>query len=146
MNYKKALPLLTLSLLALGAQAASALEVGSLTVEMQGIQADGGQAIFILMDSESSHQGKTPIFTRKLSAINLQSATVTFSDVPTGDYSAVIYHDVNANGELDRNFFGKPKEPYGFSNNARNAFGIPDFDDSKFEVSARHNVQTITVK
>ena len=70
MEFKKALPLITLSLLALGAHAASASEVGSLTIDMQGIQADAGQAIFILMDSESSHQGKTPIFTRKLSAIN----------------------------------------------------------------------------
>jgi uncharacterized protein (DUF2141 family) len=146
MKFKKAFLLITLSLLAFGAHAASALEVGSLTIEMQGIQADAGKAVFILMDSESSHQGKTPVFTRKLSAINQRSASVTFFDVPTGDYSAVIYHDVNANGELDRNFFGKPSEPYGFSNNARNAFGIPDFDDSSFEVSVRHNIQAITVK
>jgi uncharacterized protein (DUF2141 family) len=146
MKFKKVLPLVTSSLLALSAHVVSAADVGTLTIEMQGIHANQGQAIFILMDSESSHRGKTPIFTRKLSFIGQQSATATFSNIPTGDYSAVIYHDQNGNGELDRYFFGKPKEPYGFSNDARNSFGIPDFDDSKFKVSARHNVLKITIK
>jgi uncharacterized protein (DUF2141 family) len=33
---------------------------------------------------------------------------------------------------LDKNFFGVPKEGYGFSNNARGLLGPPDFDDVVF--------------
>jgi len=146
MRFHKAIPLITTTLLALGAQPVVASELGSVTIEMLGINDNDGQAIFILMDSESSHRGDAPIFTRKLEPVNQQGTQVTFADVPTGDYSAVIYHDLNANGELDRNFFGKPIEPYGFSNNARNLFGIPDFDDSKFSVDTRHAVQSIVIK
>jgi uncharacterized protein (DUF2141 family) len=146
MSFDKAIPLITATLLALGAQQVVASELGSVTIEMQGIHYNDGQAIFILMDSEPSHRGDAPIFIRKLEPVNQHGAQVTIADVPTGDYSAVIYHDLNANGKLDRNFFGKPIEPYGFSNNARNLFGIPDFDDSKFSVNARHTIQTIVVK
>ncbi len=146
MSFKNAIPLITVTLLTFGAQQVVASEHGSVTIEMQGIHNNDGQAIFILMDSESSHRGDAPIFTRKLEPVNRQGTQVTFADVPTGDYSAVIYHDLNANGKLDRNFFGKPIEPYGFSNNERNLFGIPDFDDSKFSVTTRHAVQTIVIK
>jgi len=146
MSFKNTIPLITATLLALGAQQVVASEPGSVTIEMQGIHNNDGQAIFILMDSESSHRGDAPIFTRKLKPVNQQGTQVTITNLPTGDYSAVIYHDLNANGKLDRNFFGKPTEPYGFSNNARNPFGIPDFDDSKFSVNAGNAVQSIVIK
>ncbi len=145
MKLKKTLPLIASSFLVINSGLA-ATENTELTIEMLGINSNQGQAIFILMDSESSHRGKTPIFKRSTSSINAHEARTTFTDIPAGDYSAVIYHDLNGNGKLDRNFFGKPKEPYGFSNNARNSFGIPDFDESSFEISSNTNVQKIIVK
>jgi uncharacterized protein (DUF2141 family) len=33
---------------------------------------------------------------------------------------------------MDNNFFGIPKEQYGFSNNARALFGPPNFEDASF--------------
>jgi len=33
---------------------------------------------------------------------------------------------------MDNNFFGVPKEQYGFSNNARALFGPPDFENAAF--------------
>jgi len=146
MKLKKVLPLVATSLFVVHASGLAAPGHNSLTIEMQGIQTNQGQAIFILMDSESSHRGKSPVFKRTVSAIKANSASVTFADIPTGDYSAVIYHDLNGNGELDRNFFGKPKEPYGFSNNARNPFSIPDFEESSFQASNNHSVQKIIVE
>jgi uncharacterized protein (DUF2141 family) len=40
------------------------------------------------------------------------------------------YHDVNNNGQLDRNAFGIPSERYGFSRDARGITGPPSFDDA----------------
>lgn len=146
MKLNKIISLIVSSFLTISAHEVAASDESSVTIEMQGINADEGQAIFILMDSESSHQGKNPIFSRKLSPINQLDAKVTFTNIPAGDYSAVIYHDLNGNGKLDRYFFGKPKEPYGFSNNARNPIGIPEFAESLFQVGTGHSVQKITVK
>ena len=52
-------------------------------------------------------------------------------DVPDGVYAIAIYHDINQNEKLDTNFFGIPKEPYGFSNNPK-TLTRPSFDEVKF--------------
>ena len=53
-------------------------------------------------------------------------------ELPPGTYAIGIFHDVNLNNKMDNNFFGVPKEQYGFSNNARALFGPPDFEDAAF--------------
>jgi uncharacterized protein (DUF2141 family) len=124
----------------------SALEAATLSIEMLGLQSSQGQAIFVLMDSAASHQGKAPVFARKIVPIHQGVAILTLKNVPNGVYSAVIYHDVNANGELDKYFFGLPKEAYGFSNNARGTIGTPAFEASSFRLGANHSAQQITIK
>lgn len=42
-----------------------------------------------------------------------------------GTYGIALYHDVNSNHELDRNFLGMPTESYGFSNNVTGVLGTP---------------------
>ena len=63
------------------------------------------------------------------------SAVKVIFDVQPGKYYAIsAYHDLNANGRLDRNFLGIPKEPYGFSNNPSVRFGPPDFSETAFKI------------
>jgi uncharacterized protein (DUF2141 family) len=64
------------------------------------------------------------------------SVRVTTDALPAGEYAVQVFHDVNGNGELDANFVGMPKEPWGFSNNARGNFGPPTFADTKVDVSS----------
>lgn len=56
------------------------------------------------------------------------------NDLPKGSYAISIYHDKNENGELDSNLLKIPKEPYGFSNNARGTFGPPSFEKAQIEI------------
>ena len=63
------------------------------------------------------------------------SVTYQFKNVPKGDYAIALYHDVNANGEMDKNIFGIPKEPYGFSNNIVPKMSAPNFKSPKGPVS-----------
>ncbi|MEH6470916.1 MAG: DUF2141 domain-containing protein [Halopseudomonas sp.] len=121
-------------------------EATTLTIDMDGLDSDQGQAIFILMDSEFSHQGKLPVYIKSAKPIEGGKSQMIFTGIPSGDYSAVIYHDVNNNGELDRTFYGMPTEPYGFSNNARGSFGPPDFAESLFHIDDSASHLTITVK
>jgi len=66
--------------------------------------------------------------------VNARALKFTKKGLQPGEYAITIYHDSNSNGELDTNFFRIPKERYGFSNNARNTFGPPDFEKCLFEV------------
>jgi len=60
--------------------------------------------------------------------------TVTVKGVPNGTWAVLAYQDENGNGELDRNLIGIPKEPYGFSRDARSKFGPPGFEDAAIQV------------
>jgi uncharacterized protein (DUF2141 family) len=44
------------------------------------------------------------------------------------------YVDNNKNGRQDKNFPSVPKEIYGFSNDARGMFGLPDFAEAAFVI------------
>ena len=74
------------------------------------------------------------------------STTVIVKDVPPGTWAVLAYHDENNNGELDRNLIGMPKEPYGFSRDARNKFGPPRFEDAVIEVGDALSVTEVRLR
>ena len=51
-----------------------------------------------------------------------------------GKYAVAIYHDENANLKFDRHWYGKPKEGYAFSNNAKGRLGPPSHTAAAFTV------------
>jgi uncharacterized protein (DUF2141 family) len=61
---------------------------------------------------------------------------VSFPALPAGTYALAVYHDENADGKLNTNMLGIPKEGYAFSNNVRPKFSAPDFQDAAFSVDA----------
>ena len=64
--------------------------------------------------------------------VDKNTATITITDLPKGEYAITMYHDENSDNECNRNFMGIPKEAYGFSNNFKPKFGPPKFNDCKF--------------
>lgn len=71
----------------------------------------------------------------KVVKVSGSEAQVVFDKLKPGEYAISVIHDVNENQELDKGFMGIPKEPYGFSNDARGKFGPPSYDESKLVVS-----------
>ena len=69
------------------------------------------------------------------SPIKSNATTVTFTEIPKGEYTVLVYHDENKNGKLDKNFIGMPKEPVACSNNAKGFMGPPKYEDAKFTVT-----------
>jgi uncharacterized protein (DUF2141 family) len=57
-----------------------------------------------------------------------------FEGVQNGEYTISIYHDENKNGELDKNMYGMPIEPYGVSKEGKSMFGPPNYKDALFAV------------
>lgn len=55
--------------------------------------------------------------------------------VPAGRYAIVVIHDENSNMKLDRNFFGVPREGFGFSHNPRVSFSAPSFQSAVIPVA-----------
>ncbi len=73
-------------------------------------------------------------------AISNKSASVVFSGLPAGNYSIAILHDENDDRKMNTNFFGIPKEGYGFSNNVMGSFGPPSCSRASF----RHMANSVT--
>jgi uncharacterized protein (DUF2141 family) len=55
-------------------------------------------------------------------------------------------HNIDGDGKLNKNMFGMPTEPYGFSNNARGSFGPAKWSNAKFSVIAGDNEARLTVR
>ncbi len=53
-------------------------------------------------------------------------------NLPAGEYAVVVLHDENLNKKLDRNWYGKPKEQWGMSNNPRFSHSAPSFGSARF--------------
>jgi uncharacterized protein (DUF2141 family) len=63
-----------------------------------------------------------------------------------GIYAIVVYHDVNSNRKLDRNFIGFPAEGGGFSNNPTTFLGLPSFRSVRFRVKESGDEITIRLR
>lgn len=127
-------PLLLVSALLASASAAHA---GSLAIEIgDGIKP--GEALMVaLYDSEAQWLKKSARGVKEAAPADLGDDgkhTLLIDALAPGSYAVVVYVDRNGNGKLDRGLFGKPSEPYGFSNGG-GSFGPPDFADAVIDVA-----------
>ena len=110
-------------------------EAGDLRVHLLGIETTQGQVQVALFADEQTFESSQPTNRAKTPA-HVNDVWVTFEDVAPGRYGISAFHDVNINEKLDTSFVGLPKEPYGFSQNARGKFGPPSFTAISFEVES----------
>ena len=101
-------------------------------VKMTNFDNDKGTAMVGLYNSEENFLESG--FMYKKSKIENEMATVTFTNVPDGDYAVSCFHDEDDNGKLNMFMGMMPTEDYGTSNNAPANFGPPKWIDAKFEV------------
>lgn len=106
-------------------------ESHKLSIHVKNIKAHKG-SIFIAVYNNTDNYMKDRVYEQIKPVTDIGSLNIEMN-MPYGNYAITIFHDVNSNEDLDANFIGIPKEPYGFSNNAKGSFGPPDYDASKFE-------------
>jgi uncharacterized protein (DUF2141 family) len=117
---------------------------GDLTVVIDNIKSDQGNVRIALFNNAKDFP---KVFSYKeLIAAKTGSVSFTFKDLPAGSYAATAFHDLNGNEKLDKNFVGKPVEPYGFSRDARGTFGPPDFEDAAIPFTEPAKTITFSVK
>lgn len=133
-----------LSLFALFAFASPAVAepTGVLTVTFE-TGADSGVVMFGLYDASTYDAGQ-PIRGARLDVAAGQR-TATFEGLAPGDYAIRAFHDVNGDGQMNRNPFGMPTEPYAFSNNAVGNMGPATWDRARFTVEGA-TAQTISIR
>lgn len=124
---------------------ATGVQAGELKLELTGKGLAGNQihvAVYSANVPEQFLSDEKPYRATIVGAAN-DRMTVSMPDIPLGKYAVAVYVDNNRNGKLDKNFFGVPKEMYGFSNDARGMFGPPDFTEAAFEIGENPVSKTI---
>lgn len=109
---------------------------GTLVVNIENVtKADGELRLGIYTNAESYDAEDNPDFPKVFPANKTGTVSVRVEDLPFGKYGIALMQDWNSNGEMDFNFIGMPKEPYGFSKK-KSRFSKPSFEEVQFEFSA----------
>jgi uncharacterized protein (DUF2141 family) len=96
--------------------------------------------------SEAFKINEKAVYRDKIVVNNQSEVVVRFHHIPTGKYAIAVFLDENDNYHLDRNFFGIPKEKYGFSNNKLPRLRSATFKESSFELGEGDAEIHITLK
>lgn len=117
---------------------------GTLIVEVRGLEFNQGKLRFAVFDSDENFF-KEAVAYGDLDVVD-NGGTWVVKDLPFGTYAVTVHHDVNGNGELERAWYGKPKEPTGASNNPSMKFGPPNFEKSKFSFASAELTLSVEVR
>lgn len=109
-------------------------QTASITIKVLGIEDAKGNMSLALYDKAEDFPGKENYVANDVVPVNTTSFEYVFYSIANGVYAVAIIHDLDKNGELNKNWIGMPKEPFGFSNDAKGRMGPPDFEDASFEV------------
>lgn len=116
---------------------------GKLIVKINGFENNDGFALTSLSRNEEEFEREEkPELGGNSSIINLKSEFV-FENLQFGVYALKVFHDEDMNYKLNKNILGMPSEDYGFSNNVRGTFGIPDFDSALFSFDSTNQIINI---
>lgn len=94
-----------------------------------------GQVMLALFDSEAAYDGAGGPVRVERAEVSGGTVTVRFAGLPAGDYALKAFHDLDGDGEMDRNPFGMPTEPFVFSNNAVGNMGPARWERARFSAS-----------
>jgi uncharacterized protein (DUF2141 family) len=110
------------------------LAQGSVTVHVEPVQDAKGEISVALYRKPSDFPHPVRVYVAQTPKAVKGTNIIRFTNLPAGNYAAAAYHDENGNKKLDKNIFGAPTEPYGFSNDARRLMSAPSFDEARFEI------------
>jgi uncharacterized protein (DUF2141 family) len=82
-------------------------------------------------------------FAKEFKPTKTGDITLTFTDIPAGEYALAIYQDSNGNKKLDTNLVGYPKEPFAFSQNIKPRFSAPAYEECKIAFNANNTTFSI---
>ena len=129
------------SLLSPGALSGQTIN-SSIKINVININSSKGAILAALYNSEKGFpgEGETALLFVKGIPEN-GKCQIVIEDIPPGTYAVALFHDLNGDKKLNTNWLGIPKEGYGFSNNAKNAFSAPSFKQAAFSHTKETEIQ-----
>lgn len=122
-------------------------QTGTIILNVQGIRVSKGGDISTGIFKKENFPKVGKQFMGKEIEVSSAEMQFVFETVPVGNYAIVAFQDIDRDKKLKSNFLGYPREPIGFSRDAKIRFGPPDFDDAKIEVLENKTlIISITVK
>lgn len=110
------------------------------------IQSQVGKLYISVYDSKDTFLGDSKVYEKVVGLENLKDGRVEVElSLPYGALAISVHHDSNANGEMDRNFIGIPKEPVGLSNGHVPRFGPPKFSKAVIEIAQPEQQELIAL-
>lgn len=108
----------------------------TLTVYVDGVNKDGGN-VGILVFNNDKGWAEDRFAALKDIVVDAHPGTVVVKipDLPAGTYALAVAHDVNRNHKVDKNWFGKPTEQWGMSNNPHATIKAPAFKKATFNLT-----------
>lgn len=113
-----------------------------LFVKVTNIKSADGNIGVAVFNTKESFLGKPFVNATKTAMVG---EMIFELEVPNGEYTISVMHDLNKNGSLDKNFMGIPSEPYGISKSGKSMFGPPSYSDALFSVSEMKTEITINI-
>lgn len=125
----------------------SYVDAGTLTLKVNNIKSTKGTMRIALFQGEENflQEGKE-LHPQAVEVQNNQPIQIEIPNVAYGTYALAIYHDVNNNGELDKNFMGIPSEPYSFSNNPKIKWRGPTYEGAKFTFQEDRSILELNLR
>ena len=118
---------------------------GTLIIQVQNIESrEGILRVSLWNNGKGWPKEKRYAVARQAVKITGNTVSVSFPDVPYGNYAVALFHDLNSDKEYDRGI-GETNEPYGFSSNAKATFKAPDFEDAEFKFTKGSLTHVVTL-
>ena len=114
-----------------------------LTIKISNIEKIKGEIKVGIFDADTHFLKEGYAIKNYSIKVEKNTAILTITDLPKGEYAVTMYHDQNSDNECNKNFIGIPKEPYGFSNNIKPKMSAPKYKDCKFDLSEN---KTLSIK
>lgn len=118
---------------ALSALGAMSPADGVLRLEVKNVQEARGWIWVGVYDSEDNFLIKEKSIVEGVQVRGIGAIQIPISGVRYGECAVAAFHDINGNGELDRNWLGIPTEPYAFSRKPPSKWRLPRFWEVAFK-------------
>ena len=117
----------------------------TLILKVSGYKVQSGQIMVAVFNSEAAFDSEGEPFRDAKVSVDSAQTSITFGNLPAGNYAFKVFHDANGNGKLDTNAFGMPTEKYAFSLDASDPFSAPEWVESHFSLSKDEDVRTVSL-
>ena len=109
------------------------VNAANVNLVIEGVRSEKGKLVIAIFNDQESFKKRKPIKKVVLNKSEIKGNEIVVSLSP-GIYGISVLDDENDNNIMDYNFFGMPKEGFGFSNYYHTGLSKPHFDTFKFEI------------